>query len=159
MEVERRIGDVISLPQIMRAGLSRLAGCGGMQQVGMGGVFKVESGQVKAHLMPAFEACPEGYYDAQLGACTKDFLQFYHGLGPDLVCMSCLWTGDPTGGQLNLRPSGEHTHFYSSVGKSEGGHYHGDVTPEEIRYVGYFSLASEIYRVGDAYKEAGITLQ
>ncbi len=29
-----------------------------------------------------------------------------------LLFFTALWTGDPTGGDLNLRVSGEHTHFY-----------------------------------------------
>ena len=45
--------------------------------------------------------------------CVKDFLQFYEPVGPKLQCYTVLWTGDPTGGELNLRESGEHTHFHS----------------------------------------------
>jgi hypothetical protein len=38
----------------------------------------------------------------------------------------------------------EHTHFF---GETEGGHYHYDVTPEEIHYVGYFVPAEVLIRV------------
>ena len=40
---------------------------------------------------------------------VADFLRFFEPVGPDLLCFSVLWTGDPTGGALDLRPSGEHT--------------------------------------------------
>ena len=39
---------------------------------------------------------------------------------------------------LNLRGSGEHTHFWKEEGetfdKSVGGHYHGDTSPEEVSF-------------------------
>ena len=85
--------------------------------------------------------------------CTKDFLQFYEPVGPKLQCYSVLWTGDPTGGNLDLRESGEHTHFHSYDGKNDAGHYHFDVTPNEIEYECYFNLAHEVYRVNNIYKE------
>ena len=64
-------------------------------------------------------------------------------------------------GCLNLRGSGEHTHFWrqgeeGAHDKTAGGHYHGDTSPEEVRpdkqntlyeqdcfqvsYEGYFNL-------------------
>ena len=64
--------------------------------------------------------------------CVKDFLQFYEPVGPKLQCYTVLWTGDPTGGNLNLRESGEHTHFHSYEHDRDAGHYHFDVTPDEI---------------------------
>ncbi len=39
----------------------------------------------------------------------------------------------------------EHTHCFSEHG--EGGHYHYDVTPRDVHYHGFFSVAEEIYRV------------
>ena len=77
--------------------------------------------------------------------CIKDFLQFYEPVGPELQCYSVLWTGDPTGGNLNLRESGEHTHFHSYKHFKDAGHYHFDVTPEEINYIGYFNIPKEVY--------------
>ena len=85
--------------------------------------------------------------------CVKDFLQFYQPVGPDLQCYSVLWTGDPTGGNLNLRDSGEHTHFHSYKHNKDAGHYHFDVTPNEIEYEGYFNIPAEVYRVNNIYKE------
>ena len=106
---------------------------------------------------------PENYYDPQQMRCIKDFLQvvgfygiwkdmeatynltpnflvfkFYEFSGP-LVCFTCLWTGDPSedGETLNLRGSGEHTHFWRETvdggfDRAAGGHYHGDTTPDEV---------------------------
>ena len=45
---------------------------------------------------------------------------------------------------LDLRM--EHTHGYSKE-NATGGHYHTDVTPEEIEYVGYYAPAEFIYRL------------
>ena len=35
-------------------------------------------------------------------------------------------------GCLNLRGSGEHTHFWREGDQTAGGHYHGDTSPEEV---------------------------
>lgn len=37
-------------------------------------------------------------------------------------------------------------HFHS-FGEVEGGHYHHDVTPNEIEYLAYFSCGKILYRV------------
>ena len=74
-----------------------------------------------------------------------------------LLLFSALWTGDPSGGKLNLRASGEHTHFYHrDDAAQQAGHYHGDVTPEEVHYRGFFNLADQIVRFGDIYDELGL---
>ena len=57
-------------------------------------------------------------------------------------------------GNLDLRESGEHTHFHSYKNRQEAGHYHCDVTPDEIEYECYFNTANEIYRVNNIYKES-----
>ena len=54
---------------------------------------------------------------------------------------------------MNLRDSSEHTHCHSYNNKQEAGHYHCDVTPDEIEYECYFNTADEIYRVNNIYKE------
>ena len=128
----------------------------------MGGVFRLmEGGTAKAHVNPDFEVLPENYYDPQQMRCVKDFLQVVYGIWKDqettynltpnllgfkfyefsgpLVCLTCLWTGDPSedGETLNLRGSGEHTHFWRETldggfDRAAGGHYHGDTTPDEV---------------------------
>jgi 2-dehydropantoate 2-reductase len=151
----RREGRERSLPQTIRRALSSFPGA-----IGMGGVFKVLGGKIKAHVQPDLCLCPHGYYSVDQMNCVKPFLQFYEGanaMGPDLVCLTSLWTRDPTGGALHLRASGEHTHFFSTSGRSEAGHYHGDDPTHEpkqdIVYEGYFALAAEVARVRDAVAE------
>ena len=39
----------------------------------------------------------------------------------------------------------EHTHCFSDHG--EGGHYHYDTTPEEVEYLGYYTLEEKLYRI------------
>lgn len=39
----------------------------------------------------------------------------------------------------------EHFHCFSDHG--EGGHYHYDVTPDDVQYTGFFSLAEKLYRI------------
>ena len=140
LKVSKRIGSQPSLPQVIRAGLSKVPGLGGSNQLGMGGVFRMKSGRVKAHVNPDLEVLPENYYDPDQMKCVKDFLQFYSFPGP-LLCFTCLWTGEPSdagGPSLNLRGSGEHTHFWRETGEdgsfdeSAGGHYHGDTTHDEV---------------------------
>lgn len=155
VEVKTRIGEQASLTQAIRDGLSGLAEDNG--HIGMGGVFEVLSGHVKSHVMPNYACLVPGYYDVESEQVVKDFLQFYDHMGPGLLAFCTLWTGDPTDGELNLRVSGEHTHFYHhDDGAQQAGHYHGDNTPDEIHCVGYFSLAEKIYRFGDIYSEMGI---
>ena len=48
---------------------------------------------------------------------------------------------------------GEHTHFHSYKHSKDAGHYHFDVTPNEIEYEGYFNISKEVYRVNNIYKE------
>merc|ERR1711892_274949 len=96
VKVSSRTGQQASLTQLIRAGLKNVPGIGGDKQLGMGGVFRMESG--------------------------------------------------------------EHTHFWREKNGLEfdsaaGGHYHGDITPEEASYTGYFSLAGEVVRIWDAVEE------
>merc|ERR1719309_725211 len=120
----------------------------------------MESGTVKAHVNPDMEVLPKDYYDPVQMKCVKDFLQFYEFSAP-LLCFTCLWTDQPADDLqcLNLRSSGEHTHFWRE-GESDGdfdsaagGHYHGDTSPQEVQYTGYFSPAGKLFRVWDAVKQ------
>ena len=54
--------------------------------------------------------------------------------------LSTLVANDPG---LDLRP--EHSHGWGEEG--QGGHYHGDTTPDIVEYTGYYSLAEEVFRV------------
>jgi len=158
VKVSTRTGDQASLTQIIRAGLSKIPELGGDKQLGLGGVFRMETGTAKAHVNPDKEVLPKNYYDREQMKCVRDFLKFYDFPAP-LLCFTCLWTDEPQSGPtLNLRSSGEHTHFWREKDGFEfdpnaGGHYHGDTSPDLVSYTGYFSLAEEIVRIWDAIEQ------
>jgi len=151
--IKGRSGKQGSLTQAMRAALLENLDLNGNEHIGLGGVFRILKGKIKSHVQPDYADIKHEYYDAKLMKCVKDFLQFYQPVGSELQCYSVLWTGDPTGGSMNLRDSSEHTHFHSYKNKQDAGHYHGDVTPNEIEYECYFNSSEEIYRVNNIYKE------
>ena len=157
IDVSERTGEQASLTQAMRDSLRPIAAdCG---HIGMGGVFKVEGGQGQV-------TCHAG-----LRLHRRRLLRQFPGNGSYAIfCSSttawapacCAW---PRSGpairaraELHLRPSGEHTHFcHVDDAAQQAGHYHGDVTPGEVHYIGYFNLAQRILRFGDIYEELGIT--
>ena len=151
--IKGRSGEQGSLTQAMRAALLENLDLKGNDHLGLAGVFRILKGKIKSHVQPDYVDIKHEYYDSKLMKCVKDFLQFYQPVGSELQCYSVLWTGDPTGGSMNLRESSEHTHFHSYKNKQEAGHYHCDVTPDEIEYECYFNTADEIYRVNNIYKE------
>lgn len=57
------------------------------------------------------------------------------------MCLSTFISQDPG---LDLRV--EHTHGYS-IQNQQGGHYHEDVTPTQVEYIGYFNFAEKVIRV------------
>ena len=153
INIKGRYGKQGSLPQAIRATLINQLNLKNNNHIALGGIFRILKGQIRSHVQPDYQDIKHEYYDPKLMKCTKDFLQFYEPVGPNLQCYSVLWTGDPTEGKLNLRESGEHTHFYDFKNKSCSGHYHFDVTPDEIEYEGYFNTADAVYRVNNIYKE------
>ena len=153
IKIKGRSGEQGSLPQAMRKALSDNLKIEGNDHLALAGVFRMLKGKIKSHVQPDYADIKHEYYDPEQMKCVKDFLQFYESVGPELQGYSILWTGDPTGGDLNLRESGEHTHFHSYTKENSAGHYHFDVTPEEIEYEGYFNTAEEVHRVNNIYKE------
>ena len=150
--IKGRNGKQGSLPQAIRTALIENLTTED-NQLALAGVFRILNGKIRSHVQPDYKDIKQEYYDPKLMKCVKDFLQFYEPVGPELQCYSVLWTGDPTGGNLNLRESGEHTHFHSYNHDRDAGHYHFDVTPDEIEYEGYFNNATEVHRVNNIYKE------
>ncbi len=148
LEVSIRSGDEASLTQAIRKSMIDNLAASDARQIALGGVFKITGGRVRSHVMPDYNCIGFEYFDEERNEAFRDFLQFYE-MGPNLLCFSVLWTGDPTGFGLHLRSSGEHTHFYAIDGKQEAGHYHGDVTPEEIAYSGYFHPTTMVFRIND----------
>ena len=138
--IKGRSGKQGSLPQAMRTALKENLSTENDNHFAVAGVFRILNGKIKSHVQPDYDTIKHEYYDPKQMKCVKDFLKFYEPIGPHFQCYSILWTGDPTGGKLNLRESGEHTHFHSYKGTQDAGHYHFDVTPEEIEYECYLSL-------------------
>ena len=153
IKVRGRSGKQGSLSQSMRVALNKYLPVQDNKHVALAGVFRILKGKIKSHVQPDYSDIKIEYYDPKQMKCVKDFLQFYQPVGPELQCYSVLWTGDPTGGNLNLRESGEHTHFHSYKHSKDAGHYHFDVTPNEIECEGYFNISKEVYRVNNIYKE------
>ncbi|MBD1172968.1 DUF1907 domain-containing protein [Pelagibacterales bacterium SAG-MED03] len=153
IKIKGRTGEQGSLPQAIRKALSDNLQIKEKEHIALAGVFRILNGKIKSHVQPDYADIKHEYYDPKQMKCVKDFLEFYEPVGPELQGYSVLWTGDPTGGELNLRESGEHTHFHSYTKENVAGHYHFDVTPEEIEYEGYFNTASEVHRVNNIYKE------
>jgi hypothetical protein len=153
IKIKGRSGEQGSLTQAMRKALSDNLQIKNNDHMALAGVFRILKGKIRSHVQPDYKDIKHEYYDPEQMKCVKDFLQFYEPVGPELQGYCLLWTGDPTGGNLNLRESGEHTHFHSYTKENIAGHYHFDVTPDEIEYEGYFNTAAEVYRVNNIYKE------
>ena len=153
IKIKGRSGEQGSLTQAMRKALSDNLKIKDNDHIALAGVFRILNGKIRSHVQPDYKDIKHEYYDPEQMKCVKDFLQFYEPVGPELQGYCVLWTGDPTGGNLNLRESGEHTHFHSYTKENIAGHYHFDVTPEEIEYEGYFNTAEEVHRVNNIYKE------
>ena len=64
----------------------------------------------------------------------------YFDMAASLACLSVFHSYDPG---LDLRM--EHTHCFSDHNK--GGHYHEDMTPDEVEYEAYFNVASVLYKI------------
>lgn len=102
--------------------------------VGLGGVFVLQQGKAKQHVMPDFSKKPLNT-DEEL----NDWLKFYEMSAP-LIAVGTLTTNES---DLDLRVQ----HFHSFSHHGQAGHYHIDVTPENAEYLGYFNVGEDIYRV------------
>ncbi|KAL3857668.1 hypothetical protein ACJMK2_012310 [Sinanodonta woodiana] len=111
----------------------------GNKPVGLGGVFLLEKGKAKIHIMPDFSKTPLNSEED-----VHNWLKFYE-MDSTLICLGELVSHDPG---LDLRV--EHFHCFSRHG--QGGHYHYDTTPDDAQYRGYFVLPEYIYRI-DCPKE------
>lgn len=88
----------------------------------LGGVFLIGTGKAKLHIMPDFSTTPLLSDDD-----VNSWLRFFEMDSP-LVCLSVFHSTDPG---LDLRV--EHTHCFSD--HNQGGHYHYDTTPQDVRWV------------------------
>eukprot|EP00037_Helgoeca_nana_P019285 m.187699 g.187699 ORF g.187699 m.187699 type:complete len:317 (-) comp24800_c0_seq1:208-1158(-) len=112
-----------------------LATYGEDKPIALGGVFIMDKGQAKLHVMPDFSETP-----LTTDSEVEDWLHFYNADAP-LICLCGSAVSHDPGFDLRV----EHTHVFSSHG--QGGHYHYDVTPVDVEYTGYFVVAEEIHRV------------
>ena len=101
--IKGRSGEQGSLTQAIRTALLENLELEGNDHLGLAGVFRVLKGKIKSHIQPDYEDIKHEYYDPKQMKCVKDFLQFYQPVGSELQCYTVLWTGDPTGGNMNLR--------------------------------------------------------
>ncbi|KAG8225264.1 hypothetical protein J437_LFUL006497 [Ladona fulva] len=107
--------------------------------VGFGGTFLIKEGTAKHHVMPDFSPTPINNDDE-----LNNWLKFYNFSAP-LISVGTFVTADPG---LDLRVQ----HFHSFSHHGEVGHYHIDTKPDSVEYLGYFSLASTIYRLDQPMK-------
>ena len=114
--------------------------------IGLGGTFVVLTGKIKIHVMPDYSQCPLDSDEK-----VNEWLKFYEAKTP-FPCVSVFYNRDPVRHQrlysksvikqvfsrqgMDLRI--EHSHGYNFQG--EGGHYHYDITPDEVEYRGIYTL-------------------
>jgi hypothetical protein len=125
----RRVGSLNFLAAIQETLRARY----GSRPISMGGVFIIRRGKVSMHVMPDFSTVP-----LETDQVPK-WLRFFEMKAP-LVCLTTFHSHDPG---MDLRM--EHTHCFSDHG--EGGHYHGDTTPQEVEYEAYLNTAKVLYRI------------
>jgi hypothetical protein len=135
-------GKVIKITAKVRIGELNFTNCiqkalrdeFGHRIISIGGVFLIKRGKVNLHVMPDFSTTPLKSRDE-----VKKWLRYFDMDAP-LVCLSVFHSHDPG---LDLRM--EHTHCFSD--HNQGGHYHYDVTPDEVEYEAYFNVAEVLYRI------------
>lgn len=129
----QRIGPHESLPVCLRDGLRRHYGA--EKPIGLGGVFRVEAGRIRMHVMPDFSEAP-----LETAAAVDQWLRFFDFAAPFTILSVCV-TDD-----MGLHLRSEHSHGYSHEQRL-GGHYHGDTTAETVAYRGYFVAAESMWRI------------
>ncbi|XP_013405405.1 ester hydrolase C11orf54 homolog isoform X2 [Lingula anatina] len=130
VKVQKRVGE----ENFMSCMRKVLAAHYGTKPVALGGVFLVEKGKVKIHIMRDFSKVPLNSDEE-----VNKWLTFHEASAP-LVVIGELISHDP---DLDLRV--EHFHLFSDHG--EGGHYHTDTTPDIIEYRAYLNVAEFMYRI------------
>lgn len=112
--------------------------------ISLGGVFLINKGSAKLHIMPKY--WPEEPSTDE--SVNNNWLKYYEITKHPLVCLSVFHSCDP-GYDLRM----EHTHCYNLDTEDEAGHYHYDVSPDTIEYEGYFNLAERVYRLDGSHKK------
>lgn len=112
--------------------------------ISMGGVFLINKGVAKLHIMPKYWPTEPSTNES----VNNEWLKYYEITKHPLVCLSVFHSHDP-GYDLRM----EHTHCFNLDTQGEAGHYHYDVTPESIEYEGYFNIAEQVYRLDGLHKK------
>lgn len=115
----------------------------GEKLVSIGGVFIIKRGRANLHVMPDFPKKPLVTRED-----VDNWLRRFEFDAP-LICLSVLHSGNDQG--LALRP--EHTHCFSVDGRNSGGHYHYDVTKDEVEYEAWYNVAEVLYRIDSPGKK------
>ncbi|CAG8255443.1 unnamed protein product [Penicillium salamii] len=130
---------VMNFPDCIRSGLRDVYG--DSRPLSLGGVFLLESGKAKFHIMPDFPAEDQLPFRDRT-QLEREWLS-YHVFEAPVVCLTVMHSADPE--RLGLRM--EHTHCFEA-GDRKGGHYHYDVPgDDEVGYEAYFNVASVVYRI------------
>lgn len=116
-----------------------LAKYGQDKPISMGGVFLINKGSAKLHIMPKHWP-KEPSTDETI---NNEWLKYYEITKHPLVCLSVFHSHDK--GNFSLRM--EHTHCFNLDDQEEAGHYHYDTTPDVIEYEGYFNLAERVFKL------------
>lgn len=135
IHVKKRVGKE-NYTEAIRAVL--LAKYGSEKPISTGGVFLINSGTAKLHIMP--KHWPEEPSTDE--SVNNEWLKYYNITKHPLVCLSVFHSHDPG---YNLRM--EHTHCFNLETEEEAGHYHYDTTPDTIEYEGYFNVAERVFRL------------
>jgi len=133
IKCKRRIDPKTNFTTALRSALSKQFG---NDPIGLGGLFLVKQAHSKIHIMPDFSTDPLMSEDE-----VNNWLRFFE-MEPPMLFQSVVVSTDPG---LDLRV--EHSHGWSLNGKSEGGHYHYDLSPETVEYQGYYAVADKLLRI------------
>lgn len=128
IEASKRTGDDNFISTIRKILKTKY----GNQPVSLGGVFVITSGKAKLHIMPDFSKIPLETDDD-----VNNWLKFFEMDSP-LVCLTSFHSHDP---DLDLRM--EHTHCFSD--HNQGGHYHYDTTPRDVRFGRFLKIQNSIW--------------
>ncbi|CAD5231474.1 unnamed protein product [Bursaphelenchus xylophilus] len=101
----------------------------------LAGIWRFEKGRGYFHIVPDY---PEKDFE-KLDDIWKNWLHFFELPAP-MTMTTVIHSND-----IGLDVPVEHTHGFS--GRGHCGHYHGDVTPSEAVYDGYFLPATKLYRI------------
>ncbi|XP_033229694.1 ester hydrolase C11orf54 homolog [Belonocnema kinseyi] len=122
IHVKKRIGTISAFPDNIQQILAkRYEG----KIVGLGGIFLTKHGELTQHVLES-------------GTTEVTFL--YYNMSAPIISAGAIVSSE-----TDLAFAPYHFHGFSHL--KSCGHYHFDVTPDEIEYLGYFTPAKVISRV------------